>query len=65
MTKSYKITLETNPETGDLVAPLPEEMMKDCDWRVGDDIGFDMCEDAVIITNYSWLARRKLDSHNA
>ena len=35
---SYIVTLETDPETGDLVLPLPEELLKEAGWKTGDTL---------------------------
>jgi hypothetical protein len=35
---SYIVTLETDPETGDLVLPLPDELLKEAGWKTGDTL---------------------------
>ena len=35
---SYLVTLETDPETGDLVLPLPDELLKEAGWKTGDTL---------------------------
>ena len=35
---SYIVTLETDPETGDLVLPLPEKLMEETGWKTGDTL---------------------------
>ena len=35
---SYLVTLETDPETGDLVLPLPEKLMEETGWKTGDTL---------------------------
>ncbi len=35
---SYIITLEKDPETGDLVLPLPDELLKEAGWKTGDTL---------------------------
>jgi hypothetical protein len=35
---SYIITLEKDPETGDLVLPLPEKLMEETGWKTGDTL---------------------------
>ena len=37
---SYIVTLETDPETGDLVLPLPEKLMEETGWKTGDTLGW-------------------------
>ena len=34
--KSWTITLEEDPETGDLILPFPEEFLKEQGWVEGD-----------------------------
>jgi hypothetical protein len=35
---SYLVTLEEDPETGDLVLPLPEKLMEETGWKTGDTL---------------------------
>ena len=35
---SYLVTLETDPETGDLVLPLPDKLMEETGWKTGDTL---------------------------
>jgi hypothetical protein len=32
----WSVTLETDPETGDLMLPLPPEMLETLGWQIGD-----------------------------
>jgi hypothetical protein len=36
--KSWTVTLEEDPEFGDLIAPLPEDMLTEVGWKEGDEI---------------------------
>lgn len=36
MIKSWTLTLEQDPETGDLVLPFTEEILKELNWKEGD-----------------------------
>jgi len=36
--KSWTITLEEDPETGDFVLPFPEEFLKEQGWTEGDTL---------------------------
>ena len=39
MTKEkYTITLETDPETGDLMMPFPPELLNQMGWDIGDTL---------------------------
>ena len=35
---SYIVTLEKDPETGDLILPLPEKLLKETGWKTGDTL---------------------------
>ena len=35
---SYIVTLEEDPETGDLILPLPEKLMEETGWKTGDTL---------------------------
>ena len=35
---SYLVTLEKDPETGDLILPLPEKLMEETGWKTGDTL---------------------------
>lgn len=47
------ITLETDPETGDLILPLDDEFLKEVGWKVGDVIEWIDNKDG------SWTMRKK------
>ena len=38
MTTSWTITLEEDPDTGDLILPLPKDFLKNAGWNEGDTI---------------------------
>lgn len=38
------VTLEEDPETGDLVLPIPDELMKEMGWEIGDELIFEETE---------------------
>ncbi len=38
---SWIITLEEDPETGDLIMPLPDDLMEAQGWAVGDTLTWD------------------------
>jgi len=35
---SYIVTIEKDPETGDLILPLPEKLMEETGWKTGDTL---------------------------
>lgn len=57
---SYTVTLEEDPESGELILPLPEEFLKENDWQEGDEIDWHLTEDnkGAILTNITSQARR-------
>lgn len=44
MTKptTWIVELEEDPETGDLVLPIPPELMKELGWDIGDTLTWDI-----------------------
>ena len=36
--KTFTVTIEEDPETGDLVLPFTEEILKEAGWAVGDTV---------------------------
>ena len=60
MTKSYTVTVEEDPETGELLLPLPEEFLASEDWREGDMISWALTDDnkGAIITNITAQDRK-------
>ncbi len=38
MDKRWTITVEEDPETGDLVLPFPEDFLKETGWKEGDTL---------------------------
>lgn len=38
MSKKYEIKLEEDPDTKDLVLPLPTELLNQMGWDIGDDL---------------------------
>lgn len=36
MDKIWTVTLEEDPETGELILPFPEDMLEEAGWREGD-----------------------------
>lgn len=39
---TWVITLEEDPDTGDLVMPLPDELLKSQGWNIGDILTWDV-----------------------
>lgn len=54
----YTITIEEDPETGDLVLPLNEDILKQMGWDFGDTL---VWED---LGNGSWSLQKKVDNNS-
>ena len=49
----YVITVEEDPETGELVLPFSDEMLAEVGWVVGDTLSWEIQDDG------SWTLRKK------
>ena len=38
--KSWEVIIEEDPETGDSILPLPQEMLDDVGWKSGDNLNW-------------------------
>lgn len=47
---TWIINLEEDPTTGDLVLPLPEELLKSAGWEIGDTLVWDIDGETAILT---------------
>ena len=52
MENTWTVILEED-EYGEIILPLPPEMIRKYDWQEGDDIEFEIEDRCVIITNRS------------
>jgi hypothetical protein len=52
MSKSWTITLEDDPETGDLIMPLTDEILESAGWKEGDTLEW------IDNENGSWTLRK-------
>lgn len=59
MTQKWTITLENDPETGDLIMPFPPDLLAQVGWDFGDTL---IWED---MHNGSWSLRKKDVKSNA
>jgi hypothetical protein len=57
--KTYTIIVEEDPDTGECVLPLPDELIAELGWLVGDELNCEIEDEDVIITNLSWLSRKE------
>jgi hypothetical protein len=44
----YEVITQEDPETGDLIIPIPPHMLKQLGWKEGDEIDFQVGEDGKI-----------------
>lgn len=51
--RSWTITLEDDPETGDLIMPLTDEILESAGWKEGDVLEW------IDNKNGSWTLRKK------
>lgn len=57
----WDVTVEED-EDGNLILPLPEEMLKEADWREGDTLDWqDNGNKTFTIINISWQQRQPMD----
>lgn len=42
---TWIVEVEEDPDTGDLVLPIPPELMKELGWDIGDTLTFDVDEE--------------------
>jgi hypothetical protein len=47
---TWIVSLEEDPETGDLIMPLPEELLKSQGWNIGDTLVWDLDESSGTAT---------------
>ncbi len=38
----YEVKTHEDPETGDLIIPIPPELLKELGWKEGDEVQFDI-----------------------
>ena len=46
---SYEVITQEDPETGDLLLPLPEPLLRELDWKEGDNIEFNIDDRGRIV----------------
>lgn len=54
---SWIITVEEDPETGDLVLPFPDDLLKEAGWKPGDTLEWNVVENDG---NGNWASTLKL-----
>lgn len=52
--KSYEVITQEDPETGDMIIPLPPQVLKKLGWKEGDEIDFQIDDKGhIIVTKLS------------
>jgi len=46
---SFEVITQEDPDTGDMLIPLPPQLLKDLGWKEGDEIDFSIDENGRII----------------
>lgn len=44
----YEVITHEDPETGDLILPIPPQMLESLGWKEGDELQFDITEEGKI-----------------
>jgi hypothetical protein len=44
----YEVITQEDPETGDLLLPIPPHLLKELGWKEGDELDFDIRKDGSI-----------------
>ena len=44
----YEVITQEDPETGDLILPIPEPILKQMGWKEGDEINIDIGPDGEL-----------------
>ena len=46
---SYEVITQEDPETGDMLIPIPPHLLKELGWKEGDDIDFTIDDKGRIV----------------
>jgi hypothetical protein len=46
---SYEVITQEDPETGDMLIPLPPQLLRDLGWKEGDNVDFSIDDKGRII----------------
>jgi hypothetical protein len=46
---SYEVITQEDPETGDLMIPMPPELLRKMGWKEGDELDFSFDENGKVI----------------
>lgn len=53
MSKRYEVITQEDPDTGDLLLPIPPELLAQMGWKEGDDLDITVDENGHIILKRS------------
>jgi formylmethanofuran dehydrogenase subunit D len=59
MSKKYKSKVLEICDNGDAIVELPEELMEELGWKVGDKLDYQMKDGSVYVTNLSLKERKE------
>jgi len=45
----YEVITQEDPETGDLLIPMPPQLLKEMGWKEGDELDFQIDESGKVI----------------
>lgn len=49
----YEVITQEDPETGDLIIPIPPQVLEDLGWKEGDQVAFEIAKDGKIYVKKS------------
>ena len=58
MSKKYDSKVLEICDNGDAIVELPEELMEELGWKVGDELDYQMKDGSVYVTNLSLKERK-------
>lgn len=44
----YEVITQEDPETGDIIIPIPPEMLSQLGWKEGDEVEFEVSKEGTI-----------------
>ena len=50
MKSMYTVEVETDPETGELVLPFPDELIEQMGWEIGDTLIWGSSDQGIFLT---------------
>lgn len=59
MSKTYESKVLEICDNGDAIVELPEELMEELGWKVGDKLDYQMKDGSVYVTNLSLKERKE------